>query len=372
MTDPAHNVTAPARIDQFTGPFAFLSNFHPVPIAMDGLVYPSVEHAYQAAKTLNLSTRAQIQNAPTPELAKAIGRAHQDRPHWEEIKVDVMRALVEHKFTDPELRARLLATGSLELVEGNTWRDEFWGVSAGRGQNMLGLILMAIRSRAQRDDTGGEPAALQVRGAVERAAQARIPTPHGIFTAWGYRDVLLGGEQLALTYGEVFGREDVLIRVHSECVTGEALGSLRCDCGPQLDAAMEAVAAAGTGVIVYLRGHEGRGIGLLPKLRAYALQDAGFDTVDANTVLGLPADGRSYQIAAQILIDLGITSVRLLSNNPGKAHSLARHGVMVTEQVPLIVGTNGHNLNYLGTKRDRMGHQLPALPTEPPSAEAPS
>jgi 3,4-dihydroxy 2-butanone 4-phosphate synthase/GTP cyclohydrolase II len=153
----------------------------------------------------------------------------------------------------------------------------------------------------------------------------------------------------------------VLVRVHSECLTGDVFGSLRCDCGPQLDAALAAVAAEGRGVVLYMRGHEGRGIGLLHKLQAYQLQEAGADTVDANLALGLPADARDYGIGAQILVDLGIRSMRLLSNNPDKRAGLEGYGLTITGRVPLPVRASSENLRYLRTKRDRMGHDLPDL-----------
>src|SRR5436190_22757584 len=152
--------------------------------------------------------------------------------------------------------------------------------------------------------------------------------------------------------------EDVLVRVHSECLTGDVFGSLRCDCGPQLDAALAAVAREGRGVVLYMRGHEGRGIGLLHKLQAYQLQDAGSDTLDANLELGLPADARDYGTGAQILVDLGIRSIRLLSNNPAKRAGLEGYGLRITERVALPTSPNPENLRYLLTKRDRMGHEL--------------
>jgi len=167
------------------------------------------------------------------------------------------------------------------------------------------------------------------------------------------------------------GGEPVLTRVHSECLTGDVFGSQRCDCGPQLDEALERVVAAGRGVVVYLRGHEGRGIGLVAKLEAYALQDGGRDTVDANLDLGLPADARHYGAASQVLRDLGVRSVHLLTNNPEKSESLEDFGIHVETQVPLTPRPNRHNLAYLRTKRDRMGHQLPDLSTEPPAAPSP-
>jgi 3,4-dihydroxy 2-butanone 4-phosphate synthase/GTP cyclohydrolase II len=159
-------------------------------------------------------------------------------------------------------------------------------------------------------------------------------------------------------FGDVGDGEDVLVRVHSECLTGDVFGSLRCDCGPQLDAALAAVAREGRGVVLYIRGHEGRGIGLLHKLQAYQLQDAGADTLDANLELGLPADARDYGTGAQILVDLGIHSMRLLSNNPAKRAGLEGYGLRVSGREPLPVHANPENLRYLETKRDRMGHDL--------------
>jgi 3,4-dihydroxy 2-butanone 4-phosphate synthase / GTP cyclohydrolase II len=192
---------------------------------------------------------------------------------------------------------------------------------------------------------------------LERVATTSLPTKFGDFVAHGYRSTIDGSEQLALVRGEI-GPGPVLVRLHSECLTGDAFGSLRCDCGPQLQEAMRQVAAEG-GVIVYLRGHEGRGIGLLHKLRAYELQDTGRDTVDANLDLGLPADARDYGMGAQILADLGVTSVRLLTNNPHKLAGLQGYGIEVVERRGISIDPTEHNLRYLSTKRDRMGHHLP-------------
>ncbi|OHV41203.1 bifunctional 3,4-dihydroxy-2-butanone 4-phosphate synthase/GTP cyclohydrolase II [Parafrankia colletiae] len=197
---------------------------------------------------------------------------------------------------------------------------------------------------------------------IERMAEAQIPTRHGVFRAVGYRDTFDGVEHIALVRGEVGDGEDVLVRVHSECLTGDVFGSRRCDCGNQLDAALRAVAAEDRGVVLYVRGHEGRGIGLLDKLRAYQLQDAGHDTVDANLALGLPADARDYVTGAQILLDLGVHGLRLLSNNPTKRAGLELYGLRVVGLVGLPVAHTPENLRYLTTKRDRMGHDLPGLP----------
>jgi 3,4-dihydroxy 2-butanone 4-phosphate synthase/GTP cyclohydrolase II len=196
---------------------------------------------------------------------------------------------------------------------------------------------------------------------VLRVAEARIPTAHGVFRAVGYDSLLDGIEHIALVYGEIGDGEDILVRVHSECLTGDVFGSLRCDCGPQLDAAMAVVAAEGRGVVLYVRGHEGRGIGLLHKLQAYQLQDDGHDTVDANLALGVPADARDYGTGAQILCDLGIKSMRLLTNNPAKRVALQGYGLRVVDRVPLPISPNPENLRYLRTKRDRMGHELDNL-----------
>ncbi|WP_067692215.1 bifunctional 3,4-dihydroxy-2-butanone-4-phosphate synthase/GTP cyclohydrolase II [Nocardia jejuensis] len=193
---------------------------------------------------------------------------------------------------------------------------------------------------------------------VSRVVETRLPTRFGTFRVVGYSDET--SEHLALIHGEPIGAE-VLVRIHSECLTGDAFGSLRCDCGEQLDAAMEAVAEEGSGIVVYLRGQEGRGIGLLNKLRAYELQDDGADTVDANVQLGLPIDARSYGAAAQILADLDVISVRLLSNNPAKQSGLEAHGIAVASRIPLQTRPTEHNVHYLRTKRDRMSHALPEI-----------
>ncbi|WP_431041196.1 bifunctional 3,4-dihydroxy-2-butanone-4-phosphate synthase/GTP cyclohydrolase II [Streptomyces sp. P1-3] len=196
---------------------------------------------------------------------------------------------------------------------------------------------------------------------VRREAETRLPTRFGDFRAYGYRSTVDGVEHIALVTGELGDGEDVLVRVHSECLTGDIFGSLRCDCGPQLHSALDRVSTEGRGVVLYLRGHEGRGIGLLSKLRAYELQELGRDTLDANLELGLPADARDYAAGAQILADLGVRSVRLMTNNPDKTSALVRHGLRITGREPMPVQAGEHNLRYLQTKRDRMGHDLPWL-----------
>jgi 3,4-dihydroxy 2-butanone 4-phosphate synthase/GTP cyclohydrolase II len=261
----------------------------------------------------------------------------------------------------------------VELVEddGSMRRGE----SCRRFADEHGLLLITIadirahlgaRLGAHLGARLGAPAAAPAPQLTRRVSQARLPTGAGEFNAVGYRDSA-GTEHMALVLGDVGpgsgpsdGSEPVLVRVHSECLTGDVFGSARCDCGPQLSQAMAEVAAAGRGVIVYLCGHEGRGIGLAAKLAAYRLQDTGRDTVDANLDLGLPVDGRDYAVAAQILADLGVGPVTLLTNNPAKVADLRRHGVDVRSRRPIVVAATPESLRYLEAKRRRMGHDLPA------------
>lgn len=193
---------------------------------------------------------------------------------------------------------------------------------------------------------------------IRKASEARIPTRHGMFTALVYKAPESPHEHLAMVMGNVQDQQDVLVRVHSECLTGDTFGSLRCDCRQQLEASLAAVGREGRGVVVYLRGHEGRGIGLTHKLRAYALQDDGMDTVDANLSLGLEVDARDYTVGARILQDLGITSMRLLTNNPAKYRCIAEFGLQISEKVPLHTTPTPENRAYLMTKQTRMGHTL--------------
>ncbi|MFF7965138.1 GTP cyclohydrolase II [Streptomyces sp. NPDC007903] len=198
------------------------------------------------------------------------------------------------------------------------------------------------------------------RSGTERVVNTPLPTAYGQFQAIGYLDHDRGDEQVALVHGDI-GTENVLVRLHSECLTGDAFGSQHCECGEQLAAAMRAVVAEGSGVVLYLRGHEGRGIGLLAKLRAMALQAEGLDTVEANLALGLPVDARDYRVAAEMLHDLKVRSVRLMSNNPRKREALTKHGIEVAEQVPLLIEPSENNITYLRTKRERLDHHLPHL-----------
>jgi 3,4-dihydroxy 2-butanone 4-phosphate synthase/GTP cyclohydrolase II len=209
---------------------------------------------------------------------------------------------------------------------------------------------------AQHDDEADAAASVVENVRVNFEVETTIPTTHGPFRVRAYRDRTSGADHVAILAGDP-GSQAPLVRVHSECLTGEAFGSLKCECGPQLDAALATIQRDG-GIVIYLRGHEGRGIGLINKLRAYRLQEDGLDTLDANLALGLPADSRDYGAAAAILDDLGIDAVRLLTNNPEKVRQLELHGVRVSERVPLVVGVGAFNESYLETKRDRMGHSI--------------
>ena len=223
--------------------------------------------------------------------------------------------------------------------------------------------VVTIDQLLQTMDEADSPMAPQVRSdilddtsRVIFEVETNVPTVHGKFLLRAYRDRATGADHIAIVAGQP--HNGMLVRLHSECLTGEAMGSLKCECGPQLDAAMETIHEHG-GVVIYLRGHEGRGIGLVNKLRAYRLQEAGLDTLDANLALGLPADARDYGAAAAILRDMGVNEVRLLSNNPEKRRQLEEHGITVSALEPLIVGIGADNAGYLEVKRDRMGHRLP-------------
>ena len=202
---------------------------------------------------------------------------------------------------------------------------------------------------------------------VEKVAEATIPTPHGEFRSYAYESAVDGRTHVALVMGEIGDGSDVLTRVHSECLTGDVFASLRCDCGEQLDRSMGMISAEGRGVVLYIRGHEGRAIGLMHKLRAYELQDQGRDTVEANVDLGFPADPREYGIGAQILYDLGVRTMRLITNNPAKRAGLEGHGLSISARVPIETEPTPQNIEYLRTKREKLGHLLGGLADAEPS-----
>lgn len=267
-----------------------------------------------------------------------------ERPGHTEAAVDLCRL------------AGLAPVGVLaEIVEDDGTLMRLPGLRALADEHGLPLIsIAALAEYLQRE--GARTPDVEVVPRVERVVATTVPTAHGQLHAYGYRDLLTGDEHLALV-SEPLRPTGALVRLHSECLTGDALGSLRCDCGPQLEQALARIAQHG-GAVVYLRGHEGRGIGLLAKLTAYALQDGGLDTVEANTAQGLPADAREYGAGAAILNDLGLDGVRLMTNNPAKVAGLQSYGIDVAEQVPLEVPVTTENRRYMIAKRDLMGHRL--------------
>jgi 3,4-dihydroxy 2-butanone 4-phosphate synthase/GTP cyclohydrolase II len=242
-------------------------------------------------------------------------------------------------------------------VDGSMTRlPELKEIGAREGLPVI-TIEQVVEYRRSREDFPEET----VNDRIRFEAEAKLPTIHGDFRVRGYYDTRTTADHVAIIAGNPTG-DDVLIRMHSECITGEAFGSLKCECGPQLDFALEQIANDPRGgIVIYLRGQEGRGIGLLNKLKAYALQDTGLDTVDANLALGLPSENREYGAAVSILRDLGVNSVRLMTNNPAKSDFLNQAGIMVNSYVPIIVGEAAQNQQYLETKRARMGHIIPEV-----------
>ncbi|WP_168916355.1 3,4-dihydroxy-2-butanone-4-phosphate synthase [Microcella flavibacter] len=223
--------------------------------------------------------------------------------------------------------------------------------------------LLAYLESGEEFAAGAPGAAAEALSSVSFEVATTVPTTHGAFSMRAYRDRKTGADHVAIVSG--MPHDDMIVRVHSECLTGEAFGSLKCECGPQLDAALDVIQRQG-GAVLYMRGHEGRGIGLINKLKAYRLQEDGYDTLDANLALGLPADSRDYQAASDMLRDLGVSRVRLLSNNPEKQRQLTQYGIQVSSLVPLLVGVGDDNQGYLSAKRDRMGHRLPDSITSAP------
>lgn len=230
------------------------------------------------------------------------------------------------------------------------------------GLSMVTIDELATYLASTADHDNVYQLGVQPQRAQPMSFGTRLPTPHGLFDIAVVHDRETGAEHIVMALGEVAGRQDVPVRIHSECATGDLFGSLRCDCGEQLQEALRRIGEQGHGVLIYMRGHEGRGIGLPAKLSAYHLQDNGLDTVDANVALGLPVDGRDYRAAADILVNLGVSSVRLLSNNPDKLDALAERGVTVTGMEALCVEVGAEAVAYLRTKRDRLGHQLVGHP----------
>jgi 3,4-dihydroxy 2-butanone 4-phosphate synthase/GTP cyclohydrolase II len=326
--------------------------------------------AHDRARTLNLladpdSTPASFIRPGHILPVRAVDGGVRERAGHTEAAVELMRAaglapvgVIGEMIADDGSAMRmdeLLATGEREGLPVTTiellieWLNERDGVEPAAAAATAANAPAATPSP---DDVPAD--APRVHFEVETT----VPTTHGLLRMRAYRDLETGADHVAIVSGDPTA-PGALVRVHSECLTGEAFGSLKCECGPQLDASLDLIAENG-GVVVYLRGHEGRGIGLVNKLRAYRLQEDGLDTLDANVALGLPADARDYGAAVAILQDLGTTSIHLLTNNPEKVRQLEAHGIDVAERIPLVVGASTFNQKYLDTKRDRMGHVLPS------------
>ncbi|MCK6261722.1 GTP cyclohydrolase II [Vibrio sp. ZSDE26] len=331
----------------------FLSNFFPVNIDVAGVSWPSSEHYYQAQKFQSKERQEELRLAETPDIAFQLSRKYQDevRDDWLESRVSVMEYIVQQKFTQhTQLAFHLVNTGETELKE-HSHKDDFWGDGGdGRGSNELGRILMNVRS-----ELNNQPPF----NLVTFIDAAKLPTQWGEFKMHAFIEHSTQKEHLALVYGDIHKVSSPLIRLHSECLTGDALFSARCDCGFQLSRALQNIVNEGAGVLLYLR-QEGRGIGLSNKVRAYHLQDEGADTVQANERLGFAADMRNYAFCQGMLGYFGITSVRLMTNNPRKVKALEGANITVVERVALQEGNNPHNHHYLKTKAEKLGHMFDA------------
>ncbi|MFC9359305.1 GTP cyclohydrolase II [Rhodococcus sp. NPDC057014] len=289
-----------------------------------------------------------------PLLAKPGGVL--ERPGHTEAGVDLCRMA---GLSGAALLCEIVTPDRREMMR----RDDLEQLAAQHSIPMISIAeLRAWRSRTDGTVTPLRQKAARPGNIVVRSGRSTLPTDVGTFDALAYQAPGAGVEHLALVMGDVATTDAPLVRMHSECITGDLAGSLRCDCGPQFRSAMSAIAEAGAGILIYLRGHEGRGIGLGHKLRAYELQQhEGLDTIDANVSLGLPVDSRDYRVACEILDDLGVGRVRLMTNNPDKVRALIDHGITVAEQIPHESSPTAYNRSYLTTKRDRMGHTLQRL-----------
>lgn len=329
----------------------YLSNFANYPIAFEQQQWLTSEHCYQASKFTDPVIINKIKQANTPKETFELSRHFADkvRDDWLEIRFQKMLDIVRAKFSQHIRLAYYLVATEDRVIKEHSHKDDYWGDGGdGHGQNCLGKILMQVREELKQTD----------RFSLLRYAEStKLPTQFGQFQMYGFYEPNTGKEHIALTYGNWQQEEPVLLRIHSECLTGDAFASLRCDCGPQLQFAMKKIADNGAGMLIYLR-QEGRGIGLLNKIKAYNLQDQGADTVEANVLLGFESDQRSYFFCKGIFEFFNVSSVNVMTNNPLKLQALDEIGIKVNERVPLNDGHNCHNKHYLTTKKNKMGHIL--------------
>lgn len=335
-------------------PHGYLSNFAPYPVDIDGRHWPTTEHFYQAQKFIHTDVFEQIAHVGAPAEVFALSRRYSSevRADWDKVKDDVMVRAIHAKFTQhPRLGFWLVATGDSEIEE-HSHKDDYWGDGGdGSGQNKLGKILMAERellcSQSPHDR-------------LRYVDSTKLPTARGVFKLHGFLELANNKEHVVLSYGHWGSDEAPLVRLHSQCLTGDVFGSQRCDCGVQLNKALDTIVAAGSGLLLYLP-QEGRGIGLLNKIRAYHLQDLGADTVDANLELGFGADMRDYSICYGLLRYFNVSKVRLMTNNPTKLAAIDMLGLEVVERVAVEEQPNANNDGYLHTKKEKMGHILHKL-----------
>lgn len=332
-------------------PNGYLSNFASYSVYIDGRCWPTSEHFYQAQKFVGTAVFEHIASARTPAECFALSREHESavRDDWHQVKDAVMERAISTKFAQhPRLAFRLVATGE-SVIKEHSHTDSYWGDGGdGSGENRLGHILMRERQR------------LAVQAPYNQLLyvdSCKLPTRHGLFRMHGFRELSNNREHVVLSHGSWSPEHAPLVRLHSQCLTGDVFTSLRCDCGPQLNRALGAIVEAGAGLLVYLP-QEGRGIGLLNKIRAYRLQEAGVDTVDANLQLGFAADLRDFSICRALLTYFSVNQVRLLTNNPDKISAMEKLGVEVVERVPIEIEANDHSRGYLETKNKKMGHLL--------------
>lgn len=354
-------MNTPSAITFEDNPPTELSNLYPRTIQLQQTYWPSVEHYYQAQRFSDPQTQAIIRQALTPAAARTLGKTctAQTRVNWSQTRNDVMYKALYAKFKqNKDLKQYLLATGEAEL-QYIALNDTYWGTGAnGRGHNHLGQLLIKLRQKLRLIETLRAQAEIDTPW-MSIQKEVWVPTAYGTLCFNIYMDNK-GKEHLAIRFGEITPEQPVITRIHSECITGDLFKSFKCDCGDQLEHAlhtMQQAAEQGTGGLLLYMRDEGRGIGLGNKLRAYQYQAAGLDTNEANEVLGLPADARTYQLPAAILKDLGITQVRLMTNNPEKIQGLENAGIAVIRQ-KMHSSENPHNAHYLHTKNQQMGHDI--------------
>jgi GTP cyclohydrolase II len=329
----------------------YLSNFADYPIEVDEQTWKTSEHCYQASKFTDNVIINKIKSASTPAETFLLSRKYNShtRDDWFDIRYQRMLDIVRAKFSQHTKLAYYLVATENKIIKEHSHKDDYWGDGGdGHGKNCLGKILMQVREELKCTD----------RFSLLRYAESSIlPTLYGEFKMYGFYEPTTGKEHVALTFGRWEKNQPVLLRMHSECLTGDAFSSLRCDCGPQLQVAMKKIADNGSGILIYLR-QEGRGIGLLNKIKAYNLQDKGADTVEANVLLGFESDQRQYNFCKGIFEFFSINSVSVMTNNPRKLQALGDIGININKRVPLNDGHNSYNKHYLSTKKNKMGHFL--------------